>query len=155
MQYNTQWIFHLNPYPGPILHKGGKHGTCDLFPLGLLLHGFLSTSFDISDDVSHRPPISCCCWTHSLRPCRIYKSHTGRPSRAVSTASSISNRNERRKIKQNMKLSLWGQDFTDCRGVPLVPLIIHSPESGQSFKTSLVWNKNFPSTLSTHFLYLH
>lgn len=56
MQYNTQRVFHLNPYPGPLLHTGGKHSTREPFPRGRLLHGFPSTSFDILDDVSRRLP---------------------------------------------------------------------------------------------------
>lgn len=57
MQYNTQRVFHLNPYPGPFLHTRGKHSQhVFCFLGGHRLHGFPSTSFGILDDVSHRSP---------------------------------------------------------------------------------------------------
>lgn len=112
MQYNTQQVFHLNPYPGPSLYMGGKHSTCDLFPQGRLLHVFPSTSLDISDDVSLLLCAFCCCWTHFLRPYRTYESHTDGPSRqTVSTASGISNENTKKKNKTDMRLSQCEDNF--------------------------------------------
>lgn len=162
MQYNTQGVFHLNPYPGPFLLTRGKHSTCVLFPQGHLLHGFPSTSFDILDDVSHRSPMFCCWWTHFLRPCRADESHNDWPSRqAISTASSISHENSKRKIKQTRgKANVVMISCTNWDSLVKVQTLnslwpICSPESCQSFITSLVPNKNFPSTPSTHFLCFH
>lgn len=80
-----------------------KHSTWDLFPWRQhLLHALPSTSFDISDDVNHRVPI---CFSSAVEKClRPYRTHTDPSGRAVSTASSISNGNSKRKIKQT-----WGK----------------------------------------------
>lgn len=147
MQYNTQQVFHLNPYPGPFLHTGGKHSTCDLFPQGRLLHGFPSTSFDISDDVSLLLCAFCCC---ILRPCRTCESHTDGPSRqTVSTASGISNENTKRKIKHEVK-PMWGWFHLLGRGWEVGGVIkekskilwlVHGLIIKASSKTSLVLNR--------------
>lgn len=102
--------------------------------------------------------------THFLSPCRTRESHTDWPSRqAVSTASSISNNKKLKKENENKSdvKPTWGW-FHSPMGIPTSKKNPEDPDLSLSLnhaKPSYIFGikkyKNFPSPLSTHFLYFH
>lgn len=159
MQYNMQGVFLLNTYPGLILCTGGKHPTRDVLPLGHLLffesnhlifwmmsvtftpfHRSVNAPKALKD--SHWKSQSSC--NNSLQHLQKWEKENktqGWAPAGVISLTGVESVLAKKKQPQQKKLDSF--------------LSFSQTESCQSFRTSLVLNKNFPSTLSTPFLYIH
>lgn len=159
-------VFHLIQYPGPFLHTRGPLQTFNMWSISsgviycMVFHPHHLIFWMMSVTVL---PTFLLLWksvTHFLRPC----THTDPQDKLYQQPPASQIKTEKENKCEVKPMRGWfhspmgipkSKKTKKFQRTPISPWPIHSHESCQSFITSLVLKKNFPSTLSTHFLYFH